>query len=146
MTEVMREASCTWTGTLAQGGGGITGSTSGALDDTPMSFPRRIGAPQGMTSPEELLAAGHATCFAMAMAHGLEDLGVPPGRITVRSRVTLDQGNAGLDVTGADVEVSMDYEDVDRQAIERAAEAADAGCPYSKLIRGAGGQVRVTVV
>lgn len=145
MAEVTREATCTWTGTLAQGGGGITSSTSGALDDTPMSFPRRLGPPQGMTSPEELLAAGHATCFAMAMAHGLEELGVPPGRIDVRCAVTLDQGSAGLAITRSDIEVSMDYEDVDRTELERAAADADAGCPYSGLVRGAGGDVRVTV-
>ncbi len=145
MAEVTREATCTWTGTLGQGAGGITSSTSGALDDTPMSFPRRLGPPQGMTSPEELLAAGHATCFAMAMAHGLEELGIPPARIDVRCRITLDQTNAGLAITGSDIAVSMGYEDVDRDQLERAAATADSGCPYAQLVRGAGGRVTVTV-
>ena len=80
-----------WEGNVARGAGSITAATSGAFDALPYSLPARIGAAEGKTSPEELLAAAHAACFTMGLAGELTGAGSPPERLDARCTITMDE-------------------------------------------------------
>ena len=101
----------------------------------------RIAPAADLTSPEELLAAAHAGCYAMAVAAILTDADVPPGRLDVRCTVAVDQIDGALRVTRSTLEVAADVDGVSRDALRAAMDAADASCPYSALVRDAGGDV-----
>lgn len=146
MAALERSASVVWTGELTTGTGVLTQTDSGVLDGDPMTLPRRLGPPEGTTSPEELLAAAHAGCFAMALAGQLTQAGLPPGRLDVRCRVTLDDvGGGTFRFTNAWIDVAAEVDGLARDALKAAAQAANEGCPYSALIRDAGGSVEVTI-
>ena len=81
MPRIVRDADVVWEGNLARGAGAITAASSGAFDALPYSLPTRIAAPEGKTSPEELLAAAHGGCFTMSLAGELTAAGTPPGRL-----------------------------------------------------------------
>jgi lipoyl-dependent peroxiredoxin len=81
MPRIVREAGVAWTGNLARGAGAITAATSGAFAALPFSLPTRIGDADGRTSPEELLAAAHAGCYAMSLANELSEADTPPERL-----------------------------------------------------------------
>src|SRR5258706_11923034 len=83
-----RTATCRWDGNLASGGGVVTGA-SGALGDLPVTWASRTQRSEGKTSPEELIAAAHASCFSMALSNGLAEAGNPPERLEVSATVTL---------------------------------------------------------
>src|SRR3982750_2294064 len=87
---IQRQASVTWEGNVARGSGAITAAT-GAFSALPFSLASRVEKPDGKTSPEELLAAAHAACYAMSLAGELAGTGTPPDRVEVRSTVTLDE-------------------------------------------------------
>src|SRR3981081_1737762 len=88
----VRTADVTWSGDLPTGKGNVSAHTSGAFKQLEVSWPRRSEADaQGKTSPEELLAAAHASCYAMALSGGLKRAGSPPNRLEVRSKVTFDK-------------------------------------------------------
>jgi lipoyl-dependent peroxiredoxin len=142
MPRVQRAADVVWEGNLARGGGRLSGET-GAFGDLPYSAATRVGAPEGNTSPEELLAAAHAGCYAMSLAGELTGAGTPPGRLDVRAVVTLDEvEGSGHRIVGSEIRVRAGVEGIDAAGLERAAAAADEGCPFSALIR-AGGTVSV---
>jgi osmotically inducible protein OsmC len=146
MAALERSASVIWNGPLTSGEGVFTATDSGVLDGDPMTLPRRLGSPEGQTSPEELLAAAHAGCFAMALAGQLTQAGLPPGRLDVRCRVTLDDaGDGTFRFTNAWLDVAAEVDGLARDALKAAAAAANEGCPYSALIRDAGGSVEVTI-
>lgn len=146
MTAIERSASVIWTGELTTGSGVLAQSDSGVLDGDPMTLPRRLGSPEGTTSPEELLAAAHAGCFAMALAGQLTQVGLPPGRLDVRCRVTLgDVGDGTFRFTNAWIDVAAEVDGLARDALKAAAQAANEGCPYSALIRDAGGAVELII-
>ncbi len=145
MTDITRDCTCSWTGTLAVGAGTLKGSTSGALDDIGLTFPRRIGPPEGMTSPVELLAAGHATCFAMAVANQIDEAGASPIEIDVACRITLSMSDDGMRIGDAEITVRADAPDASRETLEAAVATANEGCPYSRLIRDAGGTVTASL-
>lgn len=138
---IERTASCTWEGPLTGGSGRLTGISSGAFDGLPFTLPTRIAPAADLTSPEELLAAAHAGCYAMAVAAILTDADVPPGRLDVRCTVAVDQIDGALRVTRSTLEVAADVDGVSRDALRAAMDAADASCPYSALVRDAGGDV-----
>jgi osmotically inducible protein OsmC len=141
MAAIEREATCTWTGPLAQGDGRISAA---GLADVGVSLPTRLGPPGDATSPEELLAAAHASCFAMALAAVLTHAEVPPGRLEVGCRVRMDEDpERGFGVTGSTIAVEADVDGLAREALEAAIVAADASCPYSALLRDAGAEVVV---
>ena len=94
MPRVQREANVTWAGNVARGSGAITAGT-GAFDELPYSLATRIERPDGKTSPEELLAAAHAACFAMSVASELTSAGTPPEHLDITATVTLDQVEDG---------------------------------------------------
>src|SRR5437879_13660623 len=86
-----REARAVWNGDLLSGTGTVSGASSGKFSDVPMSWSARTAEPGGRSSPEELLAAAHASCLAMALSAGLASAGSTPSRLGVSSKVSLDQ-------------------------------------------------------
>lgn len=141
---IEREASCVWEGTLSRGSGRMSAGSSVAFTGLAFSLPTRTGQAGDQTSPEELLAAAHAGCFAMALAAILTDAGVPPGRLDVRCRITLDEDpDRGFRISRSTLVVDADVDGLARDALRAATDAADASCPYSALLRDSGGDVAV---
>jgi lipoyl-dependent peroxiredoxin len=142
MPRVQREANVTWDGNLARGSGGITAAT-GAFDGLPFSLASRVEQPAGKTSPEELLAAAHAACYAMSLAGELASAGSPPEHLDVTATVTLDEVEDGSHrIVASDVVARARVPGIDEAALQGVAEVADRGCPFSALIKASG---RVTV-
>src|SRR5206468_4338760 len=104
------------------GSGMVTAGSSGLFKDAPVSWSARTEAPAGKSSPEELLAAAHASCFAMALSAGLARAGTPPSRLDVRSRVTFDKGGDSWTVVSSEIEVKGDGPQADATQFSRAAE------------------------
>src|SRR4051812_29728859 len=130
-----RHAEVLWEGSLASGRGTIM-SGSGALDGQEVSWPRRVEAADGKTSPEELIAAAHASCFAMALSHGLGENGTPPQRLHVTASVVLDQVDGAFTITTIDLTVRGVVPGIDADGFRAAVDAAKAGCPVSKALAG----------
>ena len=130
----VRRADVAWNGQA--GKGVVTGQTSGAFKQLEVSFPNRIGEAEGKTSPEELLAASHASCYAMALSAGLGRQQHPPERLDVSAEVTFDRVGEGFAVTSSRLEVHGKVPGIDQAAFQQAAEAAKDGCPISKALKG----------
>ncbi len=142
MPRVQREATVTWEGDVARGSGAISAAT-GAFEQLPYSLASRIEKPDGKTSPEELLAAAHAACFAMSLASELNSAGTPPEHLDVRATVTLDQGEDGSHrIVASELLARARVKELDQQTLERLASSASEGCPFTKLIE-ASAQVTV---
>ena len=124
---VESSASATWQGALMDGSG------SGVLHNTPVSWPARVERPDGKTSPEELIAAAHAGCFAMALSFGLGNAGHPPERLDTSARVAFQPG-AGI--TAIHLTVRGRVPGLSAEAFTEAAEGAKANCPVSKALAG----------
>ncbi len=127
-----RSASAVWEGDL-KGGKGRISSDSGVLKDTQYSFSTRFENGAG-TNPEELIAAAHAGCFAMAFSAQLGGAGLKPDRIEAKATVTLDKQGEGFAVTSSHLDVVAKIPGADQAAFEKAANAAKQGCPISKLL------------
>ena len=136
MGRQIRSAEATWRGSLANGEGSVAALTSRAFEAVPVSWPSRTEAPDGRSSPEELLAAAHATCFSMALASRLTKAGSPPERLTVRADVTFAQGDAGWRVASSALTVQALVEGIDDETLTRLAEDAKENCPISQALRG----------
>ena len=146
MTAIEREATCVWEGSLAQGAGRLSSASSLAFSGLAVSLPTHIGQPGDETSPEELLAAAHAGCYAMALASILTNAEVPPGRLDVRCRISLDDvPGEGFRITRSSLIVAADVGGVSRDALRAAMDAADQTCPYSALLRDAGADVSTEI-
>jgi lipoyl-dependent peroxiredoxin len=144
MPHIERTATITWDGNVARGKGSITAAT-GAFSELPFSLPARIGQAEGKTSPEELLAAAHGGCITMSLASELTSAGTPPGRLHLTCRVHMDEVEGqGHQIVASEVEAVVAVEGLDDAALQAAAEKADAGCPFSQLLKRAGADVRVT--
>jgi osmotically inducible protein OsmC len=130
-----RQARAVWNGDLAKGTGEVSGVTSGKFNALPVSWGARTEAPQGKTSPEELLAAAHASCFSMALAAGLAKAGTPPKRLDVTSAVTFDKVGDDWTVVSSALEVTGDVPGIDAAAFAKAAEGAKDGCPISRALK-----------
>jgi lipoyl-dependent peroxiredoxin len=128
-----RSASAVWKGGLRDGKGTIS-SDSGVLSDTQYSFATRFEQGKG-TNPEELIAAAHAGCFAMALSNELGQAGLTPERISATAAVTLEKTDAGFTITAVHLNVSAKVPRANQQAFETAANAAKAGCPVSKVLK-----------
>jgi osmotically inducible protein OsmC len=136
MPRIVREADITWEGNLARGAGAITAASSGAFTGLTYTAATRAGNPEGKTSPEELLAAAHGGCFAMSLAGELSRAGTPPERLTVRCVITMDEVDGrGHQIVHSAIDAHGVVPDCDAAAFAQAAEVADAGCPFSALIR-----------
>ena len=133
----VRQATVSWNGDLASGKGNVSGATSGAFKSLEVSWPRRSEADaKGITSPEELLAASHASCYAMALSAGLGRAGTPPQSLDVSATVTFDRVGDGFKVVSSALEVRGKVPNVDEAAFRKAAEDAKDGCPISQALRG----------
>jgi osmotically inducible protein OsmC len=132
----VRRADAVWEGDLAAGSGRVTASTSTLFRDLPVSWAARTEAPGGKTSPEELLAAAHASCYAMALSGGLARAGTPPKRLEVSAQVTFDKVGDGWAVTKSELTVKGTVPGADAAKFKAAAEAAKDGCPISKALKG----------
>ena len=131
-----REARAVWSGDLMSGTGTVSGVSSGKLNEVPVSWSARTAEPGGKSSPEELLAAAHASCFAMALSAGLGRSGTPPNRLEVRSKVTFDKVGDSWTVVSSELEVTGDVPGADAAKFTRAAEDAKENCPISRALKG----------
>jgi osmotically inducible protein OsmC len=144
MPRIERTADVVWEGNVARGHGAITAGT-GAFSALPVSLPSRIGSPEGKTSPEELLAAAHAACLTMSLANELTQAATPPTRLDVTCRIVMDEVEGeGHQIVGSQVTIRADAERVDDSALAAAIERADAGCPFSTLLRKAGVELTIS--
>jgi lipoyl-dependent peroxiredoxin len=128
-----RKAEAVWQGDLIHGSGTIGSTTSGALPQLDVSWPARSEAPGGKTSPEELIAAAWASCFAMALSHGLAQAGNAPERLATSATLTFQPGE-GI-VKGA-LTVVGTVPGIDDDAFREAAEDAKQNCPVSAALTG----------
>src|SRR5574340_256223 len=132
----VRTADVTWSGDLISGTGSIDYVGSGAFSRMPVTWASRTERSDGRTSPEELLAAAHASCFAMAFSNGLAKAGHPAERLTVRAAVTFDQVDGGWKVASSALTVSGLVPGLTAADFTRLAEAARDGCPISGALKG----------
>lgn len=135
MAEV-RHASVVWNGGLTDGSGMITYVSSGVFSRLPVTWASRTSAHDGKTSPEELLAAAHASCFSMALSSRLAKNGTPATQLDVKAEVTFDNASGGWKVTTSKITVSGDVPGIDAATFERLAEDAKEHCPISQAIKG----------
>lgn len=123
-----------WRGSLSRGSGIATAGT-GAFE-LPVDLPSRVGDPGEKTSPEELLAAAHASCYVTSLAGEIARSGGTVDSLDVRCVVTMDEvASGGHRIVRSDIDVNVRAEGIDSGALERAARVADEGCPFSSLIR-----------
>ncbi len=133
----VRQATVVWNGDLASGKGSVSAASSGVFNSLDVSWARRSEADaNGVTSPEELLAASHASCYAMALSAGLGRAGTPPQTLNVSAKVTFDRVADGFKVTSSALEVRGRVAGIDEAAFSKAAEAAKDGCPISQALKG----------
>lgn len=132
MPEFKRRASGNWSGDL-QSGSGTASTQSGGLKDTRVTFSSRF-SDAGGANPEELVAAAEASCFSMALAHGLSQAGHVPELITTDVTVTLHFGDDGIKITKMHIATQGKVPGIDQAAFQKAAEDTKVGCPVSKLL------------
>jgi osmotically inducible protein OsmC len=131
-----REAKVVWKGDLMSGSGTIVSSGSGALSNLDISWASRTESSDGSTSPEELIAAAHASCFSMALSHGLAQAGSPAEQLDVSAVVSFEQAEGGWKITKSALNVTGTVPGMDAAAFQEAAEQAKAGCPVSGALSG----------
>jgi osmotically inducible protein OsmC len=132
---VEQTAEVSWEGNVARGNGSISAST-GAFTGLPYSVATRIARVEGRTSPEELLAAAHAGCFAMSLANELSRAGSAPERLDVEATVTLDEvPGVGHRIVASSVRARARVPGLEAAELDRLAAVADEGCTFSALLR-----------
>jgi osmotically inducible protein OsmC len=135
MATFSRKADVTWNGGLMDGKGEARAGT-GAFA-LPVTFPVRIGEPAGHTSPEELVAAAHASCYAMAFNATLGKNNAKAARTNVTATVTADKSDAGIKLVSSVLDVVVSgLEGTDAAGLAELAEKAEGGCPISNALRG----------
>lgn len=130
-----RRATVTWQGTLTKGQGTIE-TGSGALSGAPVTWASRVERPDGKTSPEELLAAAQAECYAMVLTNMLSESGNTPNRLDVTATCTVEMQDGGLKITTMRLDVRGDVPGVDQDTFWRTAQDAEQACPVSNALRG----------
>ena len=128
-----RTAAVSWQGGLFDGAGTIESSGSGALGKLPVTWAARAESSDGKTSPEELIAAAHASCFAMAFSLLLAEGGTPPEELDVQTTVTFVPGTG---ITKSELEVSGRVPGLSEEAFLAKAEQAKTNCPVSQALKG----------
>jgi lipoyl-dependent peroxiredoxin len=128
-----RKAEVTWRGDLLSGSGRVDSVTSGAFGGLDVSWAARSEEPNGLTSPEELIAAAHAACFSMALSSGLAKEGHAPDELKTSATVTFQPGEG---ITKIAIDVAGQVPGMDEAAFEEAAEQAKENCPVSKALAG----------
>jgi osmotically inducible protein OsmC len=132
----IRRADATWSGALLTGSGVVSAASSGAFSELPVTWASRTEAADGRTSPEELVAAAHASCFAMAFSGALARAGTPPERLEISAEVTFDKLEAGWRVVSSALTVVGKVPGMSAAAFSAEAEAARDGCPISQALAG----------
>ncbi|HWH10780.1 MAG TPA: OsmC family protein [Solirubrobacteraceae bacterium] len=127
-----RIAHTVWEGDLLKGSGTVTLDSSG-IGDYPVTWASRAEQANGRTSPEELIAAAHSSCFSMALAHGLAGGGTPPTKLETRAEVTFQPGEG---ITGIKLTVRGEVPGLDAEGFAAAAEDAKTNCPVSMALTG----------
>jgi osmotically inducible protein OsmC len=135
MAMAQRSATTAWDGDLAHGSGTLNGA-SGALHDLAVTWASRTERSDGKTSPEELIAAAHSSCFAMALSHELKEGGHEPEHLDVSAQVTLDQKEGAPTVTTSELTVTGRVPGLDQAGFEQAAQGAGKNCPISRALAG----------
>lgn len=130
-----RTADVIWENDLLNGKGSITNVGSGAFSNLALSWSARTEQPGGKTSPEELLAAAHAACYAMAFSATLARNKTPPQRLDVRAQCTFDKVGDGYKVTTMELSVRGKVPGLDQAAFQEIAKKAEQGCPISNALR-----------
>lgn len=130
---MQRKASAVWSGGLKDGKGFLS-VDSGILKQTPYSFGMRFENASG-TNPEELLAAAHAGCFAMALSAELGKLGITPDKLETTATITLEKVPDGFAITKSHLDLSARIPSVDKVKFDSAVKAAKEGCLVSKLFK-----------
>ena len=128
-----RKASAEWRGDLKTGKG-LVSTDSGTLRAAPYSFTTRFEEEKG-TNPEELIAAAHAGCFTMALSGELGKAGITPESLRTTATVTMEKLDAGWTVTESHLEVVGKIPGGSAEAFQKAAQAAETGCPISRLLK-----------
>jgi lipoyl-dependent peroxiredoxin len=136
MSIAVRNAVTTWEGSLAGGGGTLTGA-SAALGELPVTWAARTEEPGGKTSPEELAAAAHSSCFAMALSLRLTERHRPPERLRVEASVTLDEVDGLPTIISSQLLVRARVNGLDDDEFAQAVKEAEQLCPVSRLFAGA---------
>ncbi|WP_420167595.1 OsmC family protein [Streptomyces violaceoruber] len=127
-----RQAHTVWEGNLIEGKGVVSLDSSG-IGEYPVSWPARSEQANGKTSPEELIAAAHSSCFSMALSHGLAQAGTAPTRLETKADVTFQPGTG---ITGIHLTVVGEVPGLDEAGFVKAAEDAKANCPVSQALSG----------
>lgn len=127
-----RIATTAWEGELLKGRGVVSFESSG-IGQYPVSWPSRAEEANGKTSPEELIAAAHSSCFSMALSHGLTGAGTPPTRLETKAEVTFQPGEG---ITGIHLTVKGEVPGLDEDGFVAAAENAKKNCPVSQALAG----------
>jgi len=125
-------ATTVWEGSLTEGRG-KTSTASGAIPDLEVTWAARVERAEGITSPEELLAAAHASCYCMALSNGLTEAGNAPERLEATATVAFV---AGEGVKSSAIEVKGKVKGIDQASFEQAAREAGEGCPISGALKG----------
>jgi osmotically inducible protein OsmC len=135
--ESVHEAQAHWEGNLTEGSGQLTGSTSGKLANMPVTWRARTGGDNSQTSPEELLAAAHASCFAMALAFELQGRRAEPRALDVSAAVGFDPiVGGGYEVSFSELRVRGDVPGISAEEFREAVDQAALGCPISQALKG----------
>jgi len=133
MTE--RSSTAIWEGGLTEGSGSFS-VASGAFGPQDVSWARRTEEPEGATSPEELIAAAHASCYAMAFSYALQNNGTPPQRLEVTSKVGFGpKDGGGMEVKYSKLSVTGKVDGLTPEQFAELAKAGEAGCPISNALR-----------
>ncbi|GKQ39497.1 OsmC family protein [Streptomyces sp. A012304] len=127
-----RSAHTVWEGSLIEGNGVVTFDSSGAIGEQPVTWAARTQEANGKTSPEELIAAAHSSCFSMAFSHALAGAGTPPTKLVTSADVTFQPGEG---ITGIHLTVEGTVPGLDEDAFLAAAEQAKVNCPVSQALK-----------
>ena len=133
---ITRFAEAVWNGDLLSGSGSINYVSSGSFTRLPVTWASRTEAHDGRTSPEELIASAHASCFSMAFSGALARNGTPATRLDVKAVVTFDKTEAGWRITKSDLTVRGVVPGIDAAKFAELADGAKDGCPISQALKG----------
>lgn len=131
-----RQAGVVWEGSLGSGGGVLDLKSSGAASGLPVTWASRTERSEGKTSPEELIAAAHASCFAMEFSFELEQAGSPPEKLDVKATCTFEPVDGGWRVGSSALEVEGVVPGMSHEDFAAIAERAKDGCPVSGALKG----------
>jgi osmotically inducible protein OsmC len=133
---ITRHAETTWNGDLVNGSGTINYVSSGAISRLPVTWAARTEEHNGKTSPEELIAAAHASCFSMAFSSRLAKNGTPATTLDVKAEIVFDKGDAGWKIARSEITVRGDVPGIDAAKFAELAEDAKENCPVSQALKG----------